>query len=423
MDIAKTVSDLVQIDTTNNGKNTADERPVQDYLEPLFREIGLETQRVAFDSEKKRENLIGKLVGTGKGRDLILNSHTDVVPQGDPEKWVYPPFSGKIIDDKVHGRGTVDDKGQLACIYWAIKAIRECGVKLNGDVYCIASVGEESGEGRNYGLGPALDVNKYKDPFCMVVEASAMELAPVTSGLFDIDITIFGKPAHTCARGQMIYPQNINIPCGYEVGADALQKALPYIDFFYRYERQMALRFRDPLLSSGGREVPDKVGVGIFTCGPTNICGGAFSSSTIDKVSIHYKCFYPESVGFELVAREIKEGVNAITQTDEWTKKHPPELRLPDTFHWRGSYVDPDCEVIQKWKEVLDIVTDGHGVMSGCPGVTDATFAIDHGIPAAVCGMGNLGGNHQHGPNEWVDIKDLVVTAKMCARMIEWYCM
>ena len=44
--------------------------------------------------------------GTGKSgaAPLLLMAHQDVVPEGDLEKWTYPPYSGTIVDGKIWGR-------------------------------------------------------------------------------------------------------------------------------------------------------------------------------------------------------------------------------------------------------------------------------------------------------------------------------
>ena len=48
--------------------------------------------------------------GTGKSgaAPLLLMAHQDVVPEGDLEKWTYPPYSGTIADGKIWGRGSSD---------------------------------------------------------------------------------------------------------------------------------------------------------------------------------------------------------------------------------------------------------------------------------------------------------------------------
>ena len=43
--------------------------------------------------------------------NIVFLNHIDVVPVGDSTKWNYPPFSGMIIDGKIWGRGSFDNKG------------------------------------------------------------------------------------------------------------------------------------------------------------------------------------------------------------------------------------------------------------------------------------------------------------------------
>jgi hypothetical protein len=56
-----------------------------------------------------RTNLYARIKGDGRGRPLILLSHTDVV-MAEPERWSVPPFSGELRGG-VYGRGASDMKG------------------------------------------------------------------------------------------------------------------------------------------------------------------------------------------------------------------------------------------------------------------------------------------------------------------------
>ena len=49
------------------------------------------------------------------------------------------------VDDKVYGRGTVDDKGPGLCAFYAMKAIKDCGIKLKKNVRLILGSDEECG--------------------------------------------------------------------------------------------------------------------------------------------------------------------------------------------------------------------------------------------------------------------------------------
>ncbi len=57
----------------------------------------------------------------------------------------YPPFEGRIADGKIYGRGTTDDKGPLIASLFALKAIKDAGIKLKRRIRIIFGTDEESG--------------------------------------------------------------------------------------------------------------------------------------------------------------------------------------------------------------------------------------------------------------------------------------
>ncbi|HEY8391513.1 MAG TPA: dipeptidase PepV [Capillibacterium sp.] len=80
----------------------------------------------------------------GSGEQTVgVLVHLDVVPAG--EGWSYPPFAGKVADGKVYGRGAEDDKGPAVAVMYALKAIKESGVKLGKKIRIIFGCDEESG--------------------------------------------------------------------------------------------------------------------------------------------------------------------------------------------------------------------------------------------------------------------------------------
>lgn len=65
-------------------------------------------------------------------RTLLFYNHYDVQPAEPFELWDDPPFGGKVKGNKVFGRGSADDKGELIT---RIKAVDAC-LKTTGDVPC-----------------------------------------------------------------------------------------------------------------------------------------------------------------------------------------------------------------------------------------------------------------------------------------------
>ncbi|MDC0171234.1 M20/M25/M40 family metallo-hydrolase [Candidatus Nitrosopelagicus sp.] len=91
---------------------------------------------------------------------LLFYNHYDVQPVEPLELWDDPPFSGKIIGNKIFGRGASDDKGELIT---RIKAV-ESYLKTYGDVPCNIKFVIE-GEEENGSENIERYLKKYKKKF------------------------------------------------------------------------------------------------------------------------------------------------------------------------------------------------------------------------------------------------------------------
>src|SRR5215204_5801582 len=79
-------------------------------------------------SYENRPNVAGVRSGTGIGRSILLNAHTDTVDPGDPTAWKGDPLSGNLEGDLLYGRGSCDMKGGLVTHLVALDAVRDEGV-------------------------------------------------------------------------------------------------------------------------------------------------------------------------------------------------------------------------------------------------------------------------------------------------------
>ncbi|MDO4740827.1 MAG: Sapep family Mn(2+)-dependent dipeptidase [Eubacteriales bacterium] len=80
--------------------------------------------------------------GSGE-KTMGMLCHLDVVPAG--EGWAYPPFELTVADGKMIGRGTMDDKGPALAALFAMRAVRDSGLKMKDGVRLILGCDEESG--------------------------------------------------------------------------------------------------------------------------------------------------------------------------------------------------------------------------------------------------------------------------------------
>lgn len=70
-------------------------------------------------------------------------THLDVVPEG--EGWTGDPYQARVQDGTVIGRGSADDKGPALAALYALRFLREQGVKLRHSVCVYYGCSEETG--------------------------------------------------------------------------------------------------------------------------------------------------------------------------------------------------------------------------------------------------------------------------------------
>jgi acetylornithine deacetylase/succinyl-diaminopimelate desuccinylase-like protein len=128
---------LVQIDTSNPPGN---EVRIVEYLEKVLASDGIPSERFALDPN--RPNLVARLKGNDAKRPVLMLAHTDVVGV-QRDKWPVDPFGAVLRDGYVWGRGTTDDKDNLAASLMTLLLIKRSGAALDRDVIFLAESGEE----------------------------------------------------------------------------------------------------------------------------------------------------------------------------------------------------------------------------------------------------------------------------------------
>jgi acetylornithine deacetylase/succinyl-diaminopimelate desuccinylase-like protein len=89
-------------------------------VEEMMREAGLSTKILS--SEKGNPVVYGEVKSKGSRKTLLFYDHFDVQPPEPLEKWDYDPFSGKIVNGKIYGRGVTDNKGNFVSRLKAVQA-------------------------------------------------------------------------------------------------------------------------------------------------------------------------------------------------------------------------------------------------------------------------------------------------------------
>jgi len=140
-ELIKLTQDLIRIPSVRSQKVGSNEEKVAFFLSHLLEEMGLDV--VVEEVEPGSPNVIAVLQGESDGPCLMFECHTDVVTEGDPSEWKYGPFEGKLVGNRIYGRGACDTKGNLAAAIKAVQAISQSGISFKGRILLGILVDEE----------------------------------------------------------------------------------------------------------------------------------------------------------------------------------------------------------------------------------------------------------------------------------------
>ena len=129
--------ELIKIDSSNPPGN---ETKVVNYLKSVLANEGIPSEVYALQED--RGNLVARVKGNGSKRPILIMGHTDVVGVQE-DKWYADPFSGMRRDGFIYGRGTLDDKDNVAAGLMVMILLKRYGVELDRDVIFLAESGEE----------------------------------------------------------------------------------------------------------------------------------------------------------------------------------------------------------------------------------------------------------------------------------------
>lgn len=142
--IAEKLARLIQCRTVSRPNRDEEDRAEFTKHVSLLNEI---FPSIAAAVEQSVVGITGQLwhwKGQSDAKPLVLMAHQDVVPVESEEDWDFPPFDGAIANGRIHGRGVLDDKGDLTCILQAAEELAKSGFTPGQDVYFFFGDSEET---------------------------------------------------------------------------------------------------------------------------------------------------------------------------------------------------------------------------------------------------------------------------------------
>jgi acetylornithine deacetylase len=184
-DVAGLTAQLVAIESINPNvvSSGSGEGEVARFVAEWCERAGLETTLT--EPAPERPNVVAVARGSGGGRTLILNAHTDTVGVAG----MTDPFVARLDGGRLYGRGTYDMKGSLAACMLATAETARRG--LRGDVVLTAVSDEEFAS-----VGTAAVAASIRADAAIVTEPTEMQLAIAHRGFVCFEIETIGRAAH-----------------------------------------------------------------------------------------------------------------------------------------------------------------------------------------------------------------------------------
>jgi acetylornithine deacetylase len=190
IDSISILRDLVAFPTISRTPNAA----LIEHVAALLRAAGARVTIIE-SHEGERLNLLAT-IGPDERPGILLSGHCDVVPVSG-QTWSTPPFELVDIADRLHGRGTADMKGFLAC---AIAAMAKAGhrqAEFATPLHLAISCDEEVGCVGVRSLLAHLPAHLPAPLLCIVGEPTSMRIATGHKGKLAARATCIGRAAHS----------------------------------------------------------------------------------------------------------------------------------------------------------------------------------------------------------------------------------
>jgi acetylornithine deacetylase/succinyl-diaminopimelate desuccinylase-like protein len=183
VDVLPLLERLVSIDSVNPGLGGSGEGEIAAFVAEWARGARLEVELDG--AAPGRPNVIATARGTGGGRTLLLNAHTDTVGHGGMAE----PLVPRVQKGRLFGRGSYDMKGGLAaCLLAAAEAARR---GLRGDVVVTAVVDEEAAS-----IGTQSILEHVRADAAIVAEPTQMRVCVAHKGFVGFELETHGRAAH-----------------------------------------------------------------------------------------------------------------------------------------------------------------------------------------------------------------------------------
>lgn len=369
---------LIAFDTTSRNSNLELIEYIRDYLKGL----GVESELV-YDAGGAKANLYATLGPTDRG-GIALSGHTDVVPV-DGQAWTRDPWKVVEQDGRLYGRGTCDMKSFIAiCLAWAPSFLEKA---RSLPIHFCFTYDEEVG---CLGVRPLLAhlASKSVRPRMAIIgEPTSMQVVTGHKGKLSLAAHFRGLECHSA-----LAPQGVN----------AVEYAARLIVMLSDMGRRKA------------KEGPFDHAYDIpYSTVHTGLVAGGTALNIVPKdCRFEFEYRYIPSEDPHTLLQEAVDYAQQVLLPQMQAVFPEAAIEIEETSSFSALNVPDDHEVVQLAKAL----TGANSTTTVAFG-TEAGLISDAGIPAVVCGPGNI--EQAHKPDEFISLEQLALCEAFMDRLCE----
>ena len=370
------LAQLVAFDSVSRNSNL----PIIDFIEQYLQQRNVVCTRVP-SPDGKKSNLLAR-IGPEAPAGIMLSGHTDVVPI-DGQEWLSDPFVVTERDGKLFGRGTSDMKSFIAICMAFVPHFQ--AMKLTKPIWFVFSYDEEVG---CIGVPHLLEyaVKNIPTPsFALIGEPTMMQVVTAHKGVVSFETTVSGLEGHSSQP---------------HMGVNAVQVACELIHALAGEAKILSVKgMRDERFNPPHSTVH----VGMVHGGTArNIipkeCKFQWEIRPLPEE--HYETIIERhNARCEALLGEMRQ---TFTQSDIVNRpmSHMSGVTLPAS-------ANGFCQSVMRSALTNRELAVSFG--------TEAGVFNDHGIPAIICGPGNI--EQAHKPNEFIEVSQIRACIEFMLRL------
>ena len=375
--LASVLADLVSIESINPElvPGGSGERRIARYVSDFLTRAGLDSEVVEVGAG--RFNAVGVLRGKGGGPRLMFNGHVDTVGVAGMEA----PFSARVEDGRLYGRGAQDMKGGVAAVLVAVETLAREG-PLDGDIVVAAVADEEyvsAGTRALLGAGVTADA-------AIVTEPTGLQVVTAHKGFAWAEVETEGRAAHGSRP---------------EEGLDAIAFMGRVLGEIEKLQARLSSGPAHPQLGHGSVHA-------------SLIVGGQELSSYPAKCRLRLERRLLPGEDSSTLDRELREILSRLSSQDS-------QLHATHTLGYSALALETteDAPIARTLAACAGRLVGGPGKFGGQSFWTDAALLSQAGIPAVLFGPGGAG---LHSTVEYVRLDDVALCAETLVECAKVFC-